>query len=173
MIPTYRTLSIALLTASCFAAVAFAQKAAAPEVLLTVSGEVEHPLKLTRADLDKFTRQSAQAKDHDGKEYKYEGVALADILQGAGIKFGEALRGKVMATYVLVEAADGYQAVFALPEFDPPTADRMVLLANSRDGIALSTNAGPLQIIVRGDKTHSRWVRQVKSIRILRAPAKD
>ena len=103
----------------CFAIVTFAQKA--PDVLLTVGGEVEHPLKLTRSDLDTFARQTIRAKDHDGKEYKYEGVAVVDILQKAGIKFGKALRGKALATYLLVEAADGYQAVYALPEFDPPT----------------------------------------------------
>ena len=142
-----------------------------PEVLLTVGGEVPFPLKLTRADLDKFARQSVRAKDHDGKEYKYEGVAIIDILQKAGLKFGDALRGKALATYLLAEAADGYQAVYALPEFDPPANDRMILLADRRDGAALPTAAGKLQIIVPGDKTHARWVRQVKSLTILRASA--
>src|SRR6267142_6556829 len=33
---------------------AAAPKAIAPDVLLTVGGEVDHPMKLTRADLDKF-----------------------------------------------------------------------------------------------------------------------
>ena len=141
-----------------------------PEVLLTVVGEVPIPLKLTRADLDKFTRQSVRAKDHDGKEYKYEGVAIIDILQKAGLKFGDALRGKALATYLLAEAADGYQAVYALPEFDPPANDRMILLADRRDGAALPTAAGQLQIIVPGDKTHARWVRQVRSLTILRVP---
>jgi DMSO/TMAO reductase YedYZ molybdopterin-dependent catalytic subunit len=153
----------------------FAQKVTAPsaasEVVLTISGEVDHPLSLTRADLDKFTRQTVRAKDHDGKEYKYEGVAIIDILQKAGLKFGDALRGKALATYLLAEAMDGYQAVFALPEFDPPANDRMILLADRRDGGALPTAAAPLQIIVPGDKTHARWVRQAKSLTILRAPA--
>jgi DMSO/TMAO reductase YedYZ molybdopterin-dependent catalytic subunit len=150
---------------------AFAQKTAAPEVLLTVSGEVDHPMKLTRADLDKFTRQTLRAKDHDGKEYKYEGVAVVDILQKAGVKFGDALRGKALATYLLVEAVDGYQAVYALPEFDPPSNDRLILLADRQDGAAFAANMGPLKIIVPGDKTHARWVRQVKSLAVVRAPA--
>lgn len=144
---------------------------AASEVVLTIGGEVEHPLSLTRADLDSFARQSVRAKDHDGKEYKYEGFAIIDILQKAGLKFGDALRGKALATYLLAEAADGYQAVYALPEFDPPANDRMILLADRRDGAALATAAGKVQIIVPGDKTHARWVRQVKSLTILRAPA--
>jgi DMSO/TMAO reductase YedYZ molybdopterin-dependent catalytic subunit len=128
-------------------------------------------MKLTRADLDTFARQSLRARDHDGKDYKYEGVAVVDILQKAGIKFGKALRGKALATYLLVEAADGYQAVYALPELDPPTNDRMILLADRQDGVAFPANAGPLKIIVPGDKEHARWVRQVRSMTIVRAPA--
>jgi DMSO/TMAO reductase YedYZ molybdopterin-dependent catalytic subunit len=150
-------------------ATAAAQKV--PDVLLTVGGEIDQPLKLTRADLDKFARQSVRARDHDGKEYKFEGVAIVDILQKAGLKFGPALRGKALATYLLVDAADGYQAVYALPEFDPPTNDRLILLADRQDGAAFPANVGPLKIIVPGDKEHARWVRQVKSLTIVRAPA--
>ena len=159
---------------ACLTISASAQSANAPaatqDVLLTVGGEVEHPLKLTRSDLDKFTRQTLRAKDHDGKEYKYEGVAIVDILQKAGVKFGDALRGKALATYLLVEAMDGYQAVYALPEFDPPTNDRMILLADRQDGAVPSAATGPLKIIAPGDKTHARWVRQVKALTIMRAP---
>src|SRR6266481_964080 len=161
-------LCLLALSITCLAINTFAQKA--PDVLLTVGGEVEHPLKLTRADLDKFARQTLRAKDHDGKEYTYEGVAVLEILQKAGLKFGDALRGKALATYLLVEAADGYQAVYALPEFDPPSNDRMILLADRQDGAAFPATAGPLKMIVPGDKTHARWVRQVKSMTIVRAP---
>jgi len=44
------------------AAVSFAQKEASPEVLLTESGEVPVALKLTRADFDKFPRQTVRAR---------------------------------------------------------------------------------------------------------------
>ena len=95
-----------------------AQQTISSEELLTVGGEAPTALKLTRADLDKFTRHTVRAKDHDGKDYDYEGVAIIDILQKAGVKFGEALRGKALATYLLVDATDGYQAVYSLPELD-------------------------------------------------------
>jgi DMSO/TMAO reductase YedYZ molybdopterin-dependent catalytic subunit len=142
-----------------------------PEGLLTVVGEVATPLKLTRADLDKFTRHTVRAKDHDGKDYNYEGIAIIDILQKAGVKFGDALRGKALATYLLVEATDGYQAVYSLPELDSSTNERLILLADRQDGAAFDAKVGPLKIIVPGDKTHARWVRQVKSLTIARAPA--
>jgi hypothetical protein len=97
-------------------------------------------------------------------------VAIVEILQKAGLKFGDALRGKALASYLLVEAGDGYQAVYALPEFDPPTNDRLILLADHQDGAVFPAAAGPLKIIAPGDKTHARWVRQVKSMTIVRAP---
>jgi len=68
---------------------------------------------------------------------------------------------------LLVTAADDYEAVFALPEFDPPANDRVIIIADRRDGQPLPANAAPLQIIVPGDKQHARWVRQVKSLTIL------
>ena len=169
----HRGFLIALLIVGSLAISTSAQKAVTPaasDVLVVVGGEVATPLKLTRADLDNYARQALRAKDHDGKEYKYEGVAIVDILQKAGLKFGDALRGKALATYVLVEATDGYQAVFALPEFDPPTKDRLILLADQQDGAAFPATSGPLKIIAPGDKTHARWVRQVKSLTVVRAP---
>ena len=154
---------------SFFALAAIAQKP--EEILLTVNGEVSAPVKITRADFEKLPRKTVRAKDHDGKEYNYEGVAVIDILQKAGVKFGDALRGKALATYLLVQAADGYQAVYALPELDAPAADRVILIADRQDGVAFSANVGPLKIIVPGDRTHSRWVRQLRTLSIVRAPA--
>jgi hypothetical protein len=81
---------------------------------------------------------------------------------------GEQLRGKNMALFLLVEAADGYRAVFALPEIDPAYTDRIILLADRRDGKALSATEGPLRIIVPDEKRHARWVRQVVGLKIVR-----
>jgi DMSO/TMAO reductase YedYZ molybdopterin-dependent catalytic subunit len=137
--------------------------------LLTVAGEVERPLKLDRSNLAKFPHRTVQVKDHEGKEATYEGVPLVDILQLAGVKFGRELRGKQLARYLLVQAADGYQVVFALPELDPSFTDRLVLLADRRDGQPLSAPEGPLHIIIPDEKRHARWVRQVTTLRILPA----
>src|SRR5215471_8882599 len=83
-------------------------QASAPEISLSVSGEVERPLKLSAADLGKLPRKSVRAKDHDGKESEFEGAPLAEVLKMAGVKFGEGLRGKSLALYLVVEAIDGY-----------------------------------------------------------------
>jgi len=134
---------------------------------LSVSGEVEKPLRLTLSDLSKMPRRSVKTKNPDGKDGKditYEGVELREVLSRAGVKFGEEMRGKAVANYVLIQAADKYEAVFALPELDPAFSDRLILLADSADGKPLADSNGPLQIIVPDEKRHSRWVRQVIAI---------
>ena len=50
---------------------------AAPTSSLSISGEVEKPLKLTAAELGKLPHRSVRATGHDGKEVEFEGVPLA------------------------------------------------------------------------------------------------
>jgi len=89
------------------------------DVVLIVDGAVEHDLKLSFSDFARFPRRSLRATDELGKESLFEGVLVADIFKAVGVKFGKDLRGKRLADYLLVETADGYRVVFALPEFDP------------------------------------------------------
>lgn len=143
--------------------------ASARPLVVKVEGEVTTPLRLTAAELSQFPRQTVVAKAHDGKESRYEGVALFEVLKKAGLPTGNDLRGKAVALYLVVEAADGYRAVYALPELDPAFTDRVILLADRRDAQALSSRDGPWQIVVPGEKRHARWVRQVIALRIGRA----
>jgi len=141
----------------------------APKTLLSVDGEVEHPLQLSGADLAKLPRHTARVTDHDGTDATFEGPPLVEILRLAGVKLGEQLRGREMTTYLLVKAADNYQVVFALAELDPGFTDRIILLADRRDGKPLSPKEEPLRIIVPGEKRQARWVRQVTTLTVLRA----
>ena len=144
----------------------FGQSSAPKPVLLSIGGEVATPVKLTADDLAKLPRRTVQAKDHDGKETSFEGMELGEVLKLAGVKFGEHLRGKELALFLIVDAADGYRAVFALPELDHAFTDRVILLADRRDGKALTEKEGPLRIVVPDEKRQARWVRQVTSLTI-------
>jgi hypothetical protein len=64
-------------------------------------------------------------------------------LELAGTPLGKELRGPKMNLYVTVKAADGYQAVFVLPEFDQGFTNRVIILADRRDGQPLSSREGP------------------------------
>jgi DMSO/TMAO reductase YedYZ molybdopterin-dependent catalytic subunit len=137
--------------------------------LLEVSGEVTGPLSLNAAEFAKLPRKTVRAKGHDGVESQYQGVPLIEILAKAGVPTGKEVRGKAMALFVVVEASDGYRAVFALAELDSEFTDRVILLADRRDDKPLSGQAGQLQVIVPGEKKHARWVRQVIRLKVGRA----
>jgi DMSO/TMAO reductase YedYZ molybdopterin-dependent catalytic subunit len=128
------------------------QNASPASTVLKVEGEVQKPLSLSRADLDKMPQVEVKGKDHDGREHVYKGVAVADLLRQAGATLGGQLRGKNLAQYLLVQARDGYQAVFALPETDPEFTDRVILLATAKDGSPIPDAEGPFRMVVPGEK---------------------
>jgi Oxidoreductase molybdopterin binding domain len=96
----------------------------------------------------------------------FEGVALVELLQRAGVLLGKDLRGRRMVTDVVVGAADGCRVVLALPKVDPAYSDRLILLADRRDRQPLSPVEGPPRLIVPGDKRQARWVRQVTTVTV-------
>lgn len=164
------TTATLLLFVLCSVAAGQVKQSPAPDVVLSVKGEVARELKLTLADIAKLPRRIVRAKDHDGKEAAYEGVEISEVLKLAGAPSGEELRGKNLALFLVVDAADGYRAVFALPELDRAfTEQRVILLADRRDGKALSKDDGRLRIVVPDEKRHGRWVRQVVSLTIRRS----
>jgi len=92
---------------------------------------------------------------------------MVTILEKAGITLGESLRGKRLASSLLVEAADGYRVVIALPELDPGFTDKQILLVDKREGKLLSDKEGPYRIVIPDEKRKARWVRQVKTLKIV------
>jgi hypothetical protein len=144
--------------------VALAGAAGAQEI--SVQNESGTTVKFTAADIAALPHQDVSVDDH-GKAVKYAGVPLKLVLEKAGVTFGESLRGKRLASCLLVEAADGYRVVIALPELDPGFTDRVILLADRVDGHPLDAKEGPFRVIVPGEKRMARWVRQVTVLRIV------
>jgi hypothetical protein len=91
---------------------------------------------------------------------------LSAILQKAGVPSGKDLHGKNLTKYVLVNASDGYQVVFALAKLDKDFTDRTIILADHLDGKPLPTGVGPFQIIVQDEKKAARCIRMVTAIKI-------
>jgi hypothetical protein len=155
-----QTLLIAVL--SLCALPTWAQPEFFPEITV-ILGEGRPPVRFTESDLARLLQRSVTVEEYPG-EARYEGVALADVLQQAGVPMGDSLSGPRLAQYVVVEAEDGYRVVFALAELDQSFTDREVLLANRRNGEFLLEDDGPFRIIVPGEKRHARWVRQATRI---------
>jgi DMSO/TMAO reductase YedYZ molybdopterin-dependent catalytic subunit len=140
--------------------------ATASDTLLVVGGEVDKPYVLTAAEFAALPHQRVRAEGHDAVVSDFDGVLLYELLLRAGVKLGRDLRGERVATVVVVGAADGYRAVFSVPEIDTSFNDRRVVLADRRDGKAIVPSDGPLRMVVPGEKRHGRWVRQVVSLTV-------
>ena len=141
-------------------------------VILTIDGDVPKPQKLTAADFAKLPRRSVEVKNSDGSTSTYEGPIVADVLALAGVKFGPDVKGpEAFAKYVTVTGADKFRVVFAVAELDSSFTDRVIILADTRDGKPLDSKEGPLRSIVPDEKRRARWVSQVVSLTFLNAPA--
>lgn len=153
-----------------FAALVFARVwAQAPSTaVLAVKGDIAAPLSLTADDLAKMPRQTASVPAPDGSKIVYEGVTLLSVLQRAGAPFGKQLRGKVLSTYVLAKATDGYQVMFTLGELDPDFGNETILLADKRDGKPLPDKQGPFRLVCPNDHEGARSVRMLESLEVVR-----
>ena len=137
---------------------------------LDLRGDLPNPRLISAAELHQLPRMETHTTDpHEpGKEIVYAGTPLIEVLKAGGLRLDADKAGirETLTITVVVEAADGYRAVFALAELDPELTDRMILLADTKDGQPLSPREGPFRIIVPGEKRPSRWVRQVTVVTV-------
>ena len=101
---------------------------------------------------------------------RYSCTRLQSVLMDAGIPMGKAMRGARLADTVIVTGADGFTVAFALVELDRAFRADPATLCYERDGLPLDAKEGPLRLIVTDDLKKGRWVRQVKSLTVYRAP---
>jgi hypothetical protein len=127
-------------------------------------------LLITPELLAGLPRRTVTVTQEDGASAMYSGVDLGALLFHNGAPHGTALRGPATPDYVLVTAADGYRALFALAELDPSLTDKIILLADARDGKPLNAKYGPFQIIVPDEKHHVRWIHNVHEIDVITPP---
>jgi len=134
---------------------------------LTVQTDSGKQVVLNRSDLETLPHIKVTAAEHSSGPVNFEGVTLKSVLEKAGVAFGESMKGKRLTNRLLVEAADGYRAVIALPELDPAFSDKQALLAFLRDGKPLGEKEGPYRIVIPDEKRKARWVRQVTTLKIV------
>jgi hypothetical protein len=122
---------------------------------------------LSRAGLVALPHVKVTAAEHSGGPVNFVGITLKSVLEKAGVGFGESMKGKRLTNCLLVDAADGYRAVIALPGLDPAFTDKQTLLAFLRDGKPLGEKEGPYRIVIPDEKRMARWVRQVTTLKIM------
>ncbi len=124
--------------------------------------------EMDSAAWEKLPRAEITAKARDGKERVFSGVAMAEILRALGAPAGEALRGPEMNRIILITAADGYQVTFSLAELDPSFRRQNIIMADKVDGQPLSEFEGKRMLVNGDDLRHSRWIRQITGVALLR-----
>lgn len=137
-----------------------------PEIAVTLPDGAAASLKAEM--LQALPRIKVTATAHD-ETHEYEGVALLAALGAAGLTPTESLRGKDVGAVVLVEAADGYRAAFALAELDPSIGGKQVLLADTMDGKPLPAETGTWRLVVPTDNRPARWVWSIVRIEVIPA----
>ena len=133
---------------------------------LTIQTENGKQTVLTRSDVESLPHVKVTSHGSETSA-TFERVALSAVLEKAGVEFGHSMRGKRLASCLLVEAADGYRAVIALPELDPDFTNKEVILAYLEDGKPLDDKTGPYRIVIPEEKRMARWVRQVTILKIV------
>ncbi len=133
---------------------------------ITVQTEAGKQVVLTRAEIEALPRSKVTTGGPQDST-TFEGVPLKAVLDKAGVGQGESMKGKRLASCLLVEAADGYRVVIALPETDPAFTDKQILLAFLKNGKPLDDKEGPYRIVIPDEKRMARWVRQVTTLKIV------
>jgi DMSO/TMAO reductase YedYZ molybdopterin-dependent catalytic subunit len=143
-----------------------AASTAAPGTLV-IGGDVTQTLSLQPAELKSMPRTTVTVSE-EGREIKYEGVLVGELLKRAGAPVGRDLSGKAVATYVRASAKDGYQVVFSLAELDPGFTSNEIIVADTIDGKPLFDYQGPLRIVAPHDKRGARSIRMLQRIEVVR-----
>jgi hypothetical protein len=133
---------------------------------LTIQTETGKQTLLARIDIEALLHVKVTT-GASGVSATFDGVPLKAVLERAGIGFGETLKGKRLASCLLVEAADGYRVVIALPEIDAAFTDKQIVLAFLKDGKPLDDKERPYRIVMPDEKRMARWVKQVTALKIV------
>ncbi|PAM93953.1 molybdopterin-binding protein [Flavobacterium sp. IR1] len=156
------TILISLFFAT-FSTTLWAQKAS-KEATVKVEGEVLKPLSLTLSDLAQLQHAEVSMKDRDGQLQHYSGVPVFELLKLAGVTLGKELKGENLTKYMLVRSSDGYEVVFSLAELDPAFANRVIILADRKDGKPLADGVGPFRLVVPDENRPARSVLEVSNL---------
>ena len=133
---------------------------------IMVTGIGGKSVTLSVSELSNLPHQTVKAMDH-GTPATFEGVRTC--LPRSICRWARSSTARRASYYLVVEAKDGYRAVFAWAELDSTFMDKAVYVVTKRDGKPLSGKDGPFELVVPGEKRAARWVRQVTTLRIRQA----
>jgi hypothetical protein len=142
------------------------------EPKITVSGDLPNSGVFSLTELQKIGTAEFDWT-HDGRTHRCEGLSLDRLIDHLGFSPGEGGRNIARVDrrpgwkkILIVEGADGYQAIFTCAEISEAMGVTRAYVVWGIDGQPVAEEDGPLRIIVTTDKKGSRSVRQLKRIEI-------
>ena len=139
--------------------------------LVTISGAVEHTLKLGVADLRAFMPQqvmeipvASHTNTGTAKFASVRGVLLRDLLERAAVISNSHNDVKKMA--IIAEATDGYKVVFSWNEVFNTSVGEGVIVFFERDGKPLDEGEGQIAMVsakdIRTGPRHVKWLKAIE-----------
>lgn len=140
-------------------------KPSIPSTQLTIRSLDGKSITLSPHDITALPHKTVSVFNFQSKKNEsYSGVALADLLNKAGVPHGENVRGKLFMTAVIAEGTDKYSVLFALAEASIHTGD--VIVADSVDGQKLRAD-GAFKLVSTEERRPARWVRNLADISVI------
>lgn len=135
--------------------------AASAAETIELVGLVTHPGPILISELQTLPSETVHVDFESGgspEAHTYTGVRLFDVLAHVGIAGDPATHNPLLRRYLIVTAKDGYQIVVSGGELDPNFGDAPMLLAWEQDGAPLSSEDGPVRLVVPGDRKGGRYI---------------
>ncbi|MGH7713146.1 MAG: molybdopterin-dependent oxidoreductase [Gemmatimonadaceae bacterium] len=156
-----------LIAAGCLLSTLAAAQSTAPALKLVALDGASTVMRL--AELQALPQVELTDSSPSTGVARFRGPTVRAVVSLAGAPEGRALRGPSMVIVVLAEASDGYKVAYRLAELDEQFGARAAIVALTQDGQPLPTSDGPLRIVVPGETHRARWIRQLTTLRLLRA----
>jgi molybdate transport system substrate-binding protein len=141
---------------------------------LHVAGQVLNPLKLSVADLqNNYAAQTVKVTYLSGTQSvsaSFTGVYLRDLLDTAELNYNPDVKNDTLSLFIVATGSDKYQAIVTYGDIDPNFGNQPVMVAYAQDGKPL-TDTDPFRLVVPGDQHGGRYVSNLVSLEVRRAPS--
>lgn len=142
-----------------------------------LAGDIPTPGPITREELLALGPLEASWSAH-GQTHRVRGVRVDKLLAARGFTPGKMGKDVPKAEkragwrkVLLVTAADGYQALLSCAEMFEEMGPTQALLVWEVDGQPLSSEQGPLRLVVTTDREPSRSIFAVRKLELIDLPA--
>ncbi len=131
-----------------------------------VAGAVSKPRTWTAAQLPKELPAEVRTISYTlrGTAHTAHAVPLWAVVQAVQPQINPQIKRHLLQFVAAVQGHDGYTVDFTLGEIAPDFGASAVWVAWDEDGKPLPEDAGPVQLLVPGDKRAARWVHGVSAI---------